>query len=84
MNSKKIAYLALWYPAGLMLGFLIASVYQLVVEVYFTQVDPLTYALCVYSVFCTLGLVLGAFCGPIAWRKIYVEGLRGQRYIEKK
>jgi len=66
-----------------MLGFLISSMFQLFVETFFGEADVLTYALSVYTVFCTLGLILGIICGPIAWRKIYVEGLRGKKYIEK-
>jgi hypothetical protein len=37
----------------------------------------------IFGFFLLLGIAMGAFCGPIAWQKIYVEGVRGKKYIVK-
>ena len=30
------------------------------------------------------GVIFGLWAGPVAWRKIYVEGARGKKYVIKK
>ncbi len=36
-----------------------------------------------YGIMIAQGVVLGIVLGPLAWHKIYVEGVRGKKYIKK-
>jgi hypothetical protein len=37
----------------------------------------------IYLATIVAGYLFGRWAGPIAWRKIYVEGLRGKKYLAK-
>jgi hypothetical protein len=80
MNQKQLLYLFLWLVAGGMLGFLIAGVIELKSLIIFGE---LTLQSVLYGIMITEGVILGLMVGPVAWRKIYVEGARGEKYLVK-
>mgnify|MGYP001421920207 CR=1 FL=1 len=81
-KTKKRIYIGLWAMLGVMLGFLAG---ELVEYFFFTeQFEGFEHRIFFYTLLILAGIVLGLWLGPIAWRKIYVEGARGKKYVVKK
>ncbi len=75
---KKIIYQSLWIVTGVLLGALIAGIAFIAAGFVFA------YILFFYIPFSIAGAIFGWWVGPIAWKKVYVEGARGKKYVIKK
>lgn len=73
----KLLYEILWIITGLLLGILVAGIVVLVCDA------VLAFLLLFYIPLAIAGAIFGWWVGPIAWRKVYVEGFRGKKYIIK-
>ena len=77
---KKFIYEELWIITGVLLGTLVGSG----IEYGFILAGATTFS--VYYLYLppmAIGFVFGLWVGPIAWRKIYIEGVRGKKYVVK-
>jgi hypothetical protein len=78
--TKKYVYLGVWLTLGGLCGFLLTELTELFMvsqnEVFENRFEW-------YGVLILLGIGVAAILGPVAWRKIYVEGARGKKYIVK-
>ncbi len=81
MKTKRIAYYVLWVITGILCAILAAGMIELAS---YSIVDRLSLTAVLYGVLITEGIIFGLIIGPIAWKKIYVEGARGEKYIETK
>jgi hypothetical protein len=78
---KKFIYEELWIVTGILLGVLVGGLAELAL----LSANTLTFSrYYVYGPAVLAGFILGFWVGPIAWRKIYIEGVRGQKYVVKK
>jgi ACR3 family arsenite efflux pump ArsB len=77
---KKLIYEELWIITCMLLGILIGGL----VEYIFLMHGPLTFSrYYIYIPLMMIGYVFGMWVGPIFWKKIYVDGTRGQKYVVK-
>ncbi len=80
-NAKEILYLVLWVITGILLMLLLGGIVEFVsLELY----GGLSLTLVLYGTMTAIGMVLGIILGPLAWHKIYVEGVRGKKYTKNK
>jgi len=75
---KKLIYQILWVITGIFLGALVAGIAFLMAGA------VIAFLLFFYIPLAIAGAIFGWWIGPIAWRKIYVEGVRGKKYVIKK
>ncbi|MDD5693348.1 MAG: hypothetical protein WC437_00835 [Patescibacteria group bacterium] len=80
-SKKKILYLVLWVIASILLAILAAGIIELIS---YSLVDRLSLTAVLYGTLITQGIILGLMVGPIAWKMIYVDGVRGKKYVEKE
>jgi hypothetical protein len=80
-NVKKFTYFVLWVLTGLVFGTLLAGLIELR-ALYFD--GGLTLEGVLYGILVTQCALLGLALAPIAWQKIYVEGVRGKQYVVKE
>jgi len=78
---KKFIYEELWLMLGITTGFLVGGILEYFLLIYLS-LDFSKYF--IYFPTMAIGFGLGMWLGPIAWRKIYVEGVRGKKYVVKK
>lgn len=79
-NMKQITYLVLWVITGILFMVTLGEIIEFVsLELY----GALNLTVVLYGIMIAQGVVLGLICGSVAWRKIYVEGVRGKKYIIK-
>ena len=79
-GMKKFIYEELWLITGVLLGVLVGGL----IEYTLLSTNLLTFSrYYIYLPTMIAGYVLGMWLGPVAWRKIYVEGTRGQKYVLK-
>jgi len=78
---KKFIYEELWIILGIMTGLLVGSILEYLLLIAGSFELSKYY---IYFPTMAVGFALGIWLGPIAWRKIYVEGLRGKKYVVKK
>jgi len=91
---KKTIYILLWLILGLMLGIIIHGAIEIPLLPWanrggewhpflgikdYAQFKVIDLWMGVIEV--VLGIALGFLAGNIAWRKIYIEGVRGKKYI---
>jgi len=77
--KKEQVYKVLWLLTGFWLGILVGGVIELI---YLNNGGVVSWSLGVaYLVAVILGLWLGRWAGPKAWKKIYVDGVRGPKYL---
>jgi len=77
---KKFIYEELWIITGILLGTLAGGL----IEYGFLLAGATTFS--VYYLYLppmTIGFVFGIWVGPIFWKKIYIDGVRGKKYIVK-
>jgi|GEM_PF-1592949 len=79
-ESKRTLYLSLWIVTGLLLGILFGGLIEY--EYLILDVTVLSKVF-IYTSAILTGIVFGFWIGPKAWKKIYVDGARGQKYISK-
>jgi hypothetical protein len=79
---KRRVYLVCWLVLGALLGTLIGELLE-----YFTVVqahnEVMENRTIIYLSLVFGGILLGYILGPKAWKKIYVEGIRGKKYVVK-
>lgn len=81
-RDKRIIYIALWVVMNLLIAIVICLTIEAVMLNYCcTMPDNRFYF---YSVLMGLGGVSALIFAPIAWKKIYVDGVRGKKYVIKK
>lgn len=80
-ETKKYLYLGIWLIAGGLFGFLLSEIAELFLLV---NNESLENKFEIYGLFIIVFTGAAAFIGPVAYRKIYIEGLRGKKYIVKK
>jgi len=79
-ESKKKLYLVLWIIMGILFGILVSGIIELT---YIKLGYTTSYLfLATYAAMIIAGIFLGLWTGPKAWQKIYVEGVRGKKYIK--
>jgi hypothetical protein len=80
-SNRKQLYLALWVLAGILLGVLIGGL----IEYIYLISDTITISnYIIYGLSVLFGIIFGIWAGPIGWRKIYIEGARGKKYVVGK
>lgn len=80
--DKKRLYLGLWLVLGGFAGLLSGELlewYSLGLHNEVLENKSLSYAILIL-----VGVGIGIWVGPIAWKKIYVDGVRGKKYVVKK
>lgn len=80
-DTKKYLYIGIWLVLGGMVGFLLSEVVELYLTVNNETFENKFEWIAVAVI---IGVGFAAFLGPIAWRKIYVEGVRGKKYVDSK
>jgi hypothetical protein len=79
-TTKKYVYLGVWLVLGGMLGFLLSEFTELL---FIYKNEQFENRVEIYGLIILAFVGIAAILGPIAWRKIYVEGLRGKKYVAK-
>ena len=79
--GKEKLYKRLWLVTGFGLGVLAGGTLELIYLYNDGQVT-LLFGL-VYLATVAGGLYLGYLAGPVAWEKIYIDGVRGKKYVIK-
>lgn len=77
---KKTVYLALSAVASVLIMLSLGIAYEWKAIVLFGELTP---EMVLYGVLGIVGLITGLAFGSIAWKKIYIEGVRGKKYIIK-
>ncbi len=70
-NIKQITYLILWVVTGVLFAIMLGGIIELVSLWLYGK---LNLAVVLYGIMSVIGVFIGLILGPIAWRKIYVEG----------
>ena len=78
---KKAIYLCLWAMLGAGFAIVIAG---LVEYISYKITNTLDVYVVLYASMMFVGIFAGLVVGPIAWRKIYIEGVRGKKYVIKQ
>lgn len=80
-NDKKAIYIGLWVFTNVLMAVLIGLSIELILTKYNCVLTPgRIYG---YIALVVMGILIGLILAPIAWRKIYIEGLRGKKYVIK-
>ena len=77
---KKAIYISLWGILGLFFAICFAGIVELMS---YMIVGYLSLEVVLFTTAIFVGIISGLIIGPIAWRKIYIEGIRGKKYIVK-
>jgi len=77
---KKAVYIVSWGMLGILFAIVIAGVVEIMS---YRIANELDVEVILFGSMMIIGLIAGLCVGPIAWRKIYVEGLRGKKYLIK-
>lgn len=78
-KGKRIVYLLLWVFTGLLLGILIGGLIEY--EYLYLNITDVP-RLAIYGIAVLTGIVFGLWVGPKAWKRIYVDGARGKKYVK--
>jgi hypothetical protein len=81
ISAKEIAYVVLWGLTGMLVALLAGGIIELLS---YWMIDRLSLTAVLYGILISQGLVFGLVVGPIAWKKVYLEGARGKKYVVKK
>lgn len=79
-KTKEFVYLVLWIITGILFGILLAGLIELFS--YWDQ-SQLSLTFVLYGIMITFGIFIGLVAGPLAWKMIYIDGKRGQKYVVK-
>jgi Mg/Co/Ni transporter MgtE len=80
-NELKLhIYRDLWILAGFLLGLLVGGIVEIMILNFNTIDFPIYY---IYGPTMFVGVFFGLWVGPVAWKKIYIDGARGKKYIIK-
>jgi carbon starvation protein CstA len=77
---KKAFYIMLWGALGVLFAIVIAGIVEVMS---YRIVNRLDIEVVLFATMIFVGIITGLAIAPIAWRKIYVEGARGKKYIIK-
>lgn len=94
-KNKKIIYITCWGIVGFLLSFIIHAIIEIpVLFLLMKNFDKFGLGLSwndwylihhiLSVIIAVLGIILGVKAGFIAFRKIYIEGVRGKKYMLKK
>jgi hypothetical protein len=79
-KNKEKTYKTLWLFTGALLGLLVSALLELL---YLRVGGVFTLWLLVgHLLFIILGVLFGRWAGPVAWKKIYIDGVRGKKYLK--
>jgi hypothetical protein len=78
---KKIIYLVLWVVAGILFAVVISGVIEIFSLWIYGRLES---RVVLYGAMVVIGIMVGLILGPIAWQKIYIEGLRGKKYVVRE
>jgi hypothetical protein len=78
-ESKRKLYLSLWIIVGILLGVIIAGVVELTYLNFKNSTNFIF--IIIYLVMIFTGIITGRWIGPKAWKKIYIDGIRGKKYL---
>ena len=70
-NIKQITYLILWVITGVLFAIMLGGIIELISLWLY---GSLNLAVVLYGIMSVIGVFIGLILGPIAWRKIYIEG----------
>jgi len=80
-RTKQFVYRFLWVATGVLLSTVLIGLISLVMIYNNLQGD---WVVAMYFLLLLLaGVLLGTICGRIAWHKVYVEGVRGEKYTKE-
>ena len=83
---KKFVYIILWVILGLVLSFVAHAIIEILylrwannnnVVIHWVLNGDCALPLWLIIILPILGIIVGLWCGFVAWRKIYVEHVRG-------
>ncbi len=80
-KTKKFVYRMLWIATGALTATVLVGLISLVMIYNNIQGD---WVVALYFLVLLLaGILVGLICGRIAWHKVYVEGVRGEKYVKE-
>lgn len=79
-ENKKRLYLTLWVITGVLLAILIGGLIEMLYLYYDITNAPV---IAIDSLLLISGILFGIWIGPKAWKRIYVDGARGKKYVTK-
>ncbi len=80
-KTKKFVYRMLWIATGALTATALVGLISLVMITNNIQGD---WVVALYFLVLLLaGILVGLICGRIAWHKVYVEGVRGDKYVKE-
>ncbi len=80
-KTKNFVYRMLWVAVGALLSTVLIGLISMVMIYNNLQGD---WVLALYFLVLLLaGVLVGLICGRIAWHKVYVEGVRGEKYVKE-
>ena len=80
-KTKHLVYRMLWIATGALTATVVVGLISLVMVYNNIQGD---WVVALYFlVLLMAGVLLGVICGRIAWNKVYVEGVRGDKYVKE-
>jgi len=82
-KDKKIIYYILWIFAGILMSVLAIGMLQLFSIIYGVQIEPDWLSAFLTLCILVLGLLFGIWAGVESWNKIYVQGVRGEKYTKE-
>ena len=79
-KTKESVYKILWLVTGALFGLLVGAL----IELLFLKLGgaPTIWFGLVYLATIGGGFVFGRWAGPVAWKKIYIDGVRGKKYVK--
>lgn len=80
-GDKKAIYILFWVIMNVLIAIFISLVIELILQSYSCSMTEDRYT--VYMVLGLIGAVTGLILAPIAWKKIYIDGLLGKKYVIK-
>jgi len=80
-KTKKFVYRMLWIATGALSSTVLIGIISLIMISNNLRGDWVVALYFLILLF--VGILLGMICGRIAWEKVYVEGVRGEKYTKE-
>lgn len=80
-KTKKFVYRLLWIATGALTSTVLIGLISLLMI--YNNIEGDWVIALYFLVLLLAGVLLGLICGRIAWHKVYVEGVRGEKYVKE-
>ncbi len=80
-KTKKFVYRLLWIATGALTSTVLVGLISL--AMIYNNIRGDWIVALYFLVLLMAGVLLGLVCGRIAWHKVYVEGVRGEKYTKE-